>query len=616
MLPALTAIVALSACGGGGSGTDKDKNKHGDNVSVTDAQKFIKIPDAEKVLDSWSKENTLIYHDIGEPDDMHPANGNSASKTEISQYTQVYLVQSDYQYLRPRAGQVCNDLPKISSDGLEYTYELNDRVKWDDGSPLTAEDVLFSFKAYKCPLTNNPHAKPYLDNLKDIVVDPSNPAIITIKMKRIYIQNIAFLTDYPLLERKYWDPKNILAKYPFQQLDDPKFKADEQKDLGAWANEFNSPKYSREAKYIVGAGPYRFDKWEPGQTITLVKKENHWTKGSNSIYETAYPDKIILKTNKDANSQMLEFKAQALDASTYLDTKTLMELQKDPNFNTNYNSRFTDTYNFSYMAMNMKPDAVKHKKIFTDKNVRRAMAYLVPMDDINQVVNKGKNKRMVGPVSPLKNEYNNDLKLIPFDVQAAEKLLDEAGWRDTDGDNIRDKMIDGEKVKLEFNLNYMTTTVTWKDMAQMISEAMYKAGVKANPTPVDFAVMYDRAKNHDFDAMLASWAGSSIPEDFTQIWHTSSWVSKGSNYPGFGTAQTDAIIDSIKYAIADSVRIPLVKKLQEAIYEEQPYVFCFAALRRNVIHKRFGNCEMYFERPGVLLNNLKLIGTSIKPAAM
>ena len=97
--------------------------------------------------------------------------------------------------------------------------------------------------------------------------------------------------------------------------------------------------------------------------------------------------------------------------------------------------------------------------------------------------------------------------------------------------------------------------------------------------------------------------------------HSSSWASKGSNYPGFGNAETDALIDSIKYAIDDNVRIPMVKKLQEKVYDEQPYVFMFAALRRIAVHKRWANQEMYVERPGLLPNNFKLISGSSKNAA-
>ncbi|MCK6649029.1 MAG: ABC transporter substrate-binding protein, partial [Bacteroidia bacterium] len=262
---------------------------------------------------------------------------------------------------------------------------------------------------------------------------------------------------------------------------------------------------------------------------------------------------------------------------------------------------------------------IKHKKIFVDKRVRRAMALLTPLDNINKVLNKSKNKRTVGPVSYLKPEYNSDLKLIPFDIEAAKKLLDEAGWKDTDGDNIRDKMVDGEKIKLEFNVNYMTTQIEWKNMAEMMAEQMYKAGVKANLNPVDFSVLIETSRNHDFDMMLASWAGNFAPEDYTQLWHTSAWASKGSNYTGFGNAESDALIDSIKHSIDDAKRIPLIKRFQEIVYDEQPYIFMFSSLRRNVIHKRFGNQEMYFERPGVWLGNLKLIsnaGASVKPSSV
>jgi len=614
-IASISLATLLSGCGNGDS-EKKVENKDNQSISANQV-KYIKIEDAKDFLPSWSKENVLIYHDIGEPDDMHPTNGTSAARTEIFGYTQVYLVGVDYQNLTTRPIAV-KAMPQISENGKEYTYELRTDITFDDGKPLTLEDVIFTFKANKCPLTNNPHAKPYLDNLLDIRKDATNPNVFTVVMKEKYIQNINFLADYPIMQRTFFDKENVLAKYSFAQFDDKNFKADAQADLNKWATEFNNAKYSRDPKFIVGAGPYKIEKWDAGQSMTLVKKQNHWSQNSKNMYEAAYPEKIIFKINKDANSQMLEFKSQTLDASTFLSTKTLLELQEDATFNANYNSRFTDTYNYGYIAMNMKPDGVKHKKLFTDKKVRRAMAMLTPLDNINKVINKGKNKRMVGPVSPLKPEYNTDLSLIPFDIEGAKKLLDEAGWIDTDGDNIRDKMIDGEKVKFEFNLNYMTTTVDWKDIATMTSEQMYKAGIKANPNPLDFAVLYDNAKNHDFDMMIAAWAGNFAAEDFTQIWHTSSWASKGSNYPGFGTAETDALIDSIKYTIEDEKRIPMVKRLQAVIYEEQPYIFMFAALRRNIIHKRFGNQEMYFERPGVWLSNLRLLsntGTAATPAA-
>ena len=606
------SLALFSGCGGDDTAKGDKHNAANDKVSF-DQTKFIKIEDAKNFLPSWSKENVVVYHVVGEPDEMHPTNGINAYRSEIMGYTQVYLIAIDFESLTMRPMAV-KAMPTVSENGKEYTYELRNDIKFDDGSVLSVEDVLFTFKANKCPLTNNPHAKSYLDNLLDIVVDKSNPNKFTMIMKEKYIQNIAFLNEYPIMQRTFFDKSNVLSKYTFSQFCNKDFKTDKLKDLNDWAMDFNSAKYSRDPKYVVGAGPYRFEKWDAGQSITLVKKQNHWSEGSDKIFEKAYPDKIIFKLNTDANSQKLEFKTQVLDASTAISTKTLLELQEDSVFNANYNSRFTDTYNYAYIAMNMKPDGIKHKKLFVDKSVRRAMALLAPLEEVSRIVQKGKNKRVVGPVSPLKPEYNKDLKLLPFDIEGAKKLLDAAGWKDTDGDNIRDKMIDGEKVKMEFSLGFFSTSIEWKDVAQMVSEQMYKAGVKADINPLDPTVLSENASNHDFDMFIASWAGNSFPEDYTQLWHTSAWVSKGSNFTGFGTAQTDALIDSIKYTLDTAKSIPMLKRFQAIVYDEQPYIFLFGGVRRNVIHKRFGNQEMYFEKPGVWLGNLRILtgATSMK----
>jgi peptide/nickel transport system substrate-binding protein len=601
----LTGAVALLFTSCGQNDSSKTTIPSHNNTPVNQ-NKFVVFKDAEQFLPSWSTKNILVYHSVSQPDELHPTNGIAADRTEIFQYTQVYLINVDYQNLTIKPGAV-EALPTVSPDGMSYTYKLRKDITFDDGSPLTVEDVIFSFKANKCPLTNNPGEKSFLENLLDVKTDKAHPDEFTVVMKDRYIHNVDFLEDIALMQRTFFDKNNVLSKYSIAQFGDKNFKADEHKELSDWATEFNSSKYGRDPKFLVGAGPYQVEKWDAGQSITLVRKKNHWSEKSNNPLIHAYPERIIFKMNQDENSQILEFKSQTLDASTVLSTKTFLELQKDPEFNTNYNSCFTNTYNFWFVAMNTRPDGVKNKKLFTDKRVRRAMAMLTPVDRINKIVNNSRNTRMVGPVSPLKPEYNSDLKLIDLDIEGAKKLLDEAGWKDTDGDNIRDKIVDGEKIKFEFNLNYMTSTVDWKNTAQQMAEQMYKAGIKAIPNPVEFSVNYKMAKNHNYDMMLAANSGTYTTEDYTQNWHTSSWFSKGSNYSGFGNAESDALIDTIKYTQDDAKRNELAKKLQAMIYDEQPFIFLFASMRRNVIHKRFGNQEVYFERPGMLLSNFKLL---------
>lgn len=575
-----------------------------------DSLKYIKFENAGVFLTSWNKENTLVYHTNTDPDDMHPTNGTNSVRSEIFLYTQMFLVGTDFRQSEIRPSLVKN-LPVASDDLLKYTFELRDEPRWDNGDQLEVSDIIFTGKANLCQLTNNPFVKPYWENMKEIVPDPVHPRKFTVIMKRPYLQNVSFWVDFPILQQKYFDKDDVFSRYTWAQLGDSAFVPEQHPDLIKWASEFNDPKYGHDLKYLTGIGMYGITGWSPGQSIILTKKKNHWTNTSTHYCETSFPETIIFKVISDANAQELEFKSQALDATGSISTKVLLKLRENADFNKNYNSGFIDTYNYSYAAFNTKPDGIQHKKLFTDPKTRRALALLTPVDQMIQIVHKGKNKRMTGPVSFLKKEFNKDLNPIPFDIEMAKTLLDEAGWNDTDGDNIRDKIIDGSKVQMDFKLNFYTTSVEWRDMAGMIAESMYKAGVKVNLNPLDVATMVQKARQHDFDMMLGSWASSMLPEDFTQLWHTSSWSSEGSNYPGFGNASSDALIDSIKFTLADSLRIPMVKKFQTMVYNEQPYIFLFSSIRRVVVHKRFANGEMYFERPGLILNNLRLLSPGL-----
>jgi ABC-type transport system substrate-binding protein len=148
------------------------------------------------------------------------------------------------------------------------------------------------------------------------------------------------------------------------------------------------------------------------------------------------------------------------------------------------------------------------------------------------------------------------------------------------------------------------------NMANDIQASMYKAGIKVNVKQLEFVRFYEQLQQHEFDMYFGAWSGSSMPEDFKQTWHSSSWENGGSNFVGFDNAKADALIDSIRVTIVDSLRYPLEKELQALIYDEQPYIFMYMVPRKMAIHKRFDHAEMYWEKPGVYLSWLKLLSPS------
>jgi peptide/nickel transport system substrate-binding protein len=578
------------------------------DLPATETSTLVFLKDAEKMLPGWSEENTIITHVISEPDNLHPTNGNSSPRSEIFPYIHRTLMYIDYSSQNVVPGLV-ESMPVISDDKLSYSYKLRDDISWDDGNLLTIDDILFTAKAFKCALTNNPSVKIYWENVQDIIPQKDG-ASFTFIMKKNNVQNKSFLGSFPVIQRVFHDPDNILSSFSLHQFNDTGFNATAFPELQTWAKEFNSDAYGRDPAKLNGLGMYKVSEWEAGQYITLIKKTDHWTKGSDDYHEVAYPEKLIFKLNKDEASQMLQFRSQQLDVSINISTGTFINLSSDESIRKNFNCALMPTFNYSYICFNERPDGIKHKKLFDDVKVRKAIAMITPVDKLMNLIYKDYSKqckKYSSNVSPLKEEFNSELKPVEYNMNAAMALLNESGWIDSDNDGLLDKLIDGKRTSLHADLMYLSTSNEWKNMAILFMEELAKAGIKINPVPVDLKLFLEKGRAHDFDLLMGSWSAPGFPEDYTQLWHTSSWVNHGTNYSGFGNAETDAIIDSIKTDLGDSIRFELSRKLQKKIYEDQPYIFLFSGMRRNILHKRFANQMLFSERPGIMENMLLLL---------
>ena len=549
------------------------------------------------------KTNTVVAHMLAEPDGLHPFNNNSVMRSEIFAYTQRTLLQLDINSLE-YIPTLLKELPNSSDDNKTFYFELKDYIKWDDGSLLTAEDVVFSTKLMLCHLTNNAQIRPvYSSVIKSVDLDPTNQFKFSMTAQDIKWTAKTIMGGIYIQQKSYWDPSGIFDNISFEQILNKSFK--ETDEIANWFNSFNDAKNGFEVKNLKGLGPYEVSEWETEQYIILTKKKNWWGSNEKSLYNNSFPEKIIYRVIKESASAYLALKKQDLDVTTNLGTLDLMKLQERDYFNKNYDSDFKDRYGISYIGLNMKPDGTKHKPFFVDKKVRRAIAHLIPVDEIIDFVMFGHATRQAANVSPLKKTYNDTLKLIELDISKANKLLDEAGWIDSDGDNIRDKIINGVKTPFKFKFSYMQSPIS-TEIVLIMKESMYKAGIVAEPEGMDFNLFYKNAADHKFDAMLAGWGSSAAYSNPMQLWHTTSWVNKGSNFCGFGDAESDALIEEANNTLDYETHRNALLKLQARIYEDQPYVFLYCSKRKFAIHKRFDNREMYFERPGVLLNNLEL----------
>jgi peptide/nickel transport system substrate-binding protein len=549
-------------------------------------------------------ENTLLVHLPFKTKGLHPTNDVDAVRANLFDLIHRSLLERDIRN-NTIVPALLTKLPEVSSDGKKMFFEIKSDIKWDDGSAFTVEDAIFSIKILVCPLVNNPSYKPtYIPIFENIEADSLNPNKFIFSTKGYNRSNIELFLEIYMIQKSKWDKTGATDKYSMKDFLSQTFTPS--KELIKWSEEFNNKANSTRLSSLEGLGQYKITKWEPDSYMILEKKNNWWGKNDTSFFNKAEADKIVFKIILDETSLYYAIKNNQIDVTTKITTSKLLKFQKHNYFNKTYYSSFTNQFAYTYICLNSKPNATRQKPLFTSKKVRRAMAHLVPVDDIIKIFSKGHATRMITNVYPYKIGFNKKLKPIEYNLSKAIKLLEEEGWTDTDGDNIRDKIVNGEKVKFSFQLIYPNIVPGNKEICLLIKDCMYKAGIEMNPTAREFGQFYQECYNQTFDASMGAWLGSSGHEDFSQLFSTQSWAMHGENFGGFGNYKSDSLIQAANLTQDDSVYCRIVEKFQEIIYAEQPYIFLMSPKSKVIINRRFINPHAFPEKPNVYLNILKL----------
>ncbi|MFM7016057.1 MAG: ABC transporter substrate-binding protein [Bacteroidota bacterium] len=582
-----------------------NEKKSATQTTTIDNLLSCSLPNSEFWDPSWSDSNVVNVHILADPDNLHPTNGSSQIRDEVLMYLHQALLTTDLDHGCMKPG-ICESMPVVSPDEKTLTFKIKKGITWDNQQQVLPEDVIFTIKASKCKLTNNVSNKFFFENIQDVIVDKNDSLTFKIIFKTTSSYNIPMWCDYPILQSRNYDCLATLKNISFLQLNDSSFLQETNKELKDWAKIFNSDAMGDNPEMINGLGAYQLEKWERGQFISIVKKKNHWSDKISDKSFKAYPQKIIFRIAQDPSVQKNSFINQLYDASGAFPTRLLLELKKDDLFNKNYHSKFVDTYGYTYIAINTRPDGFKQPFILNDINVRKALAFSSPIDEMIKVVNKGINKRVAGPVAPLKLVCNKELSLIPFDLKKANQFLAASGWVDINHDGIREKKVGDKVLNLSLQLIYMNTIPDWKEMAMIIAEGMKNAGIQIQLIPCDYPTWLEKVTSHNYDLAMGSWNTSSFPEDYSQLWSTDSYFGNGSNYTGFGNSTTDSLIYAIAKETDAKKKVSLEKKMQKLIYDEQPYIFMYQLVRRCVLHKRFDNAKFYAERPGIIYSPLQI----------
>ncbi|TXF90850.1 hypothetical protein FUA23_05270 [Neolewinella aurantiaca] len=512
----------------------------------------------------------------------------------------VLTAQADSRYVRELIFQTLNgqdpetfevipllattpDVRKESGGGVSYSYEIDPNAKWPNGLPVTAADVVFSLKAMMNPEVESGPYKPYYYNIESVITSPGNERRFRVMTRRPYLlakQSIASLTVYP---EYVYDPQQLLRKVRLSDLTDEKTAArlkGKDENLIAFAKEFNDISTATEPDKVVGSGPYRLLSWEAGQRLTLEQRPDYWAKDTRKEELQGKPEQIIFEFIPDPQTTVNALRDEKVDFALNLSAGQFRELREDDFLKARYDFATVPGTSYFGLTMNMR------EGIFKDKATRQAMAHLVDVDAIiEQFFPNGLASRVHGPVLSGK-DYYADLPHKDYSPEKALALLESAGWEDTNGDGTLDKEIDG--ARKEFKFKFLTfPSPEAEGIGALMKEWMAEAGIEVEVVAMPGRALYEELNKGDFDMGLQGMGLDPNPDEFTQVWASTSVPPNGTNRTGFANAEADRLIRSIASTVNDKDRAPMYQRFQEIIHEEQPMVFLISPATRMVVSKRF-----------------------------
>ena len=482
--------------------------------------------------------------------------------------------------------------------GTKYTVEFKEEVKWDDGSPVTGKDLLFSMKAINHPGTKAASYRNYLRWITDVVVDPENERRVEFYFKDFYILAQQLVVTMQVYPQHVYDPNYAMDEVSFTDLSGPNGKdiVAANPKLSEFATAFNSVKFTRET--IENLGPYRVKEWIANQSIILEKKENYWASESEDPALIAHPEKIVFHIIPDETSAVTQLKEGNIDLLTNITSNAFSELQKDEIYKNKFQFLTEELMRFYYIAINnSKPE-------LSDPAVRRALAKLNDIPKLIELLENGFGSQTIGIFNAKKEYYNSSLEPVTLDIEGAKEIFKAEGWTDTNNDGSVDKILNGKSVEMDLDM-HITGSELSKNVALLMQENAKKAGVKINIITKKYSeTMRDNIKTRDYDLTPLALSQTLTLDDPYPKWHSENDDPSKTNDVSYHSDEADELIDKIRSARDVESRNNYYKELQEVMYKDQPVIFLYNPKEKMVLSNKWeGSTTM--KRPGYLANTFK-----------
>jgi peptide/nickel transport system substrate-binding protein len=449
---------------------------------------------------------------------------------------------------------------KISPDGLRYTLTLRKGLRFSDGHPLDADDVLFTFRVN---LDEKLHTAQ-----RDLLTVGGKP----ITVRKIDAQTLVLQLEKPDgVEERLFDGLDILPRHLLE-------RPYEEGKLGQLWSPSTPP------NEVAGLGPFRLKEYVPGQKLVLERNPYYWKTDSKGN-RLPYLDELDFVFVPSADAQVLRFQSGETDIITRLGAEDFSVLSRQQRGYTMSDAGPGLEFNFLFFNLNdlgdkSSPDLVRKQKWFRDVKFRQAVSAAIDRQAIVRLVYQGRAAALWGPVTPGDHRWvDNSIPHPPRSLDRARALLKESGFTWTSASNGDPTLLDSDGKPVEFSILTSSSSAERTKMATLIQDDLKQLGMHVQVVPLEFRSLLDRLlQTKQYDACVLGLASyDTDPNPDLNVWLSSGgthlWNPSQSHPATPWEAEIDRLMEQQLSTPGYEQRKKLYDRVQEILAEYQPMIF-------------------------------------------
>jgi len=449
---------------------------------------------------------------------------------------------------------------KVSPDALQYTVVLRKGLRFSDGQPLDADDVMFTMHVY---LDENVRA-----TQRDLLIVGGKP----ITVRKVDARTVVFQLAKPYgAGERLFDGLDILPRHLLEKS--------YQEGKLAQAGTLATP-----ANQWAGAGPYRLKEYTPGQKLVLERNPFYWktdTTGKN----LPYLDELAFLFVPSADAQVLRFQSGETDMISRLGAENFSVLSRQQHGFTMTDAGPGLEYNFLFFNLNdlgekATPEIAQKSKWFRDVKFRQSVSAAVDREAIVRLIYQGRGAALWGPVTPGNRRWvNASIPHAARSLDQARALLKEAGFSWKSGPNGESSLVDSADQTVEFSILTSSSNADRTKMAAIIQDDLKELGMHVQVVPLEFRSLIDRVtQTKEYDACVLGLASfDADPNSDLNVWlsngGTHLWNPSQAHPATRWEAEIDTLMEQQLAAPSFQQRKKLYDQVQQILAEYQPMIF-------------------------------------------